>query len=212
MINKEHTAALGGGKDTCTLSAEMPGQEQCHATAIADSVQAAACIAKLSPRETEVLHRIARNQSTKAIAGDLAISPKTVECHRAQVMRKTGCRTLFDLGRLWGLASAESSSLEGAGHQRGSVALRTAFATVDAFGQSSDSIHLPQIDHLTQQQLRDRAHGDREDAHRAILDGSVATAAMLLNDAERCEQRAKQLGRVTAVTPLPRRPTNCTAA
>lgn len=212
MITKEHTAVLGGGKDPCASITEMPGQERCYAAGISDSVQASACIAKLSPRETEVLHRIARNQSTKAIAGDLAISPKTVECHRAQVMRKMGCRTLFDLGRLWGLASAASPSLEGPDRPQGSIALRTAFATVDAFGQSSDSSHLLQIDHLTQQQLRDRAHGDREDAQRAILNGSVAAAAMLFNDAERCEQRAKVLERVTAVTPLPRRPTNCPAA
>lgn len=211
MITKEHTAVLGGGKDPCASSTETPGQDRCHAAGISDSVQAAACIAKLSPRETEVLHRIARNQSTKAIAGDLAISPKTVECHRAQVMRKTGCRTLFDLGRLWGLASAASSSLEGADHPRGSVALRTALATVDDFGQSSNSSHLLQIDHLTLQQLRDRAHADREDAQRAIRNGSVAAAAMLLNDAERCDLRAKALERVTIVTPLPRPPTNCTA-
>lgn len=211
MITKEHTAVLGGGKHPCTPSIEMPGQQPCHAAGISGSAEAAACIAKLSPRETEVLHRIARNQSTKVIAGELAISPKTVECHRAQVMRKTGCRTLFDLGRLWGLASAASTSFEVTDRPRGSVALRTALASVDAFGQSSDSIHLPQIDHLTPPQLRDRAHGDREDAQRAIQNGSVAAAAMLLNDAERCELRAKQLGRVTAVRPLPRRSTNSTA-
>jgi DNA-binding NarL/FixJ family response regulator len=40
----------------------------------------------LTPRQTEILQLIAEGRSTKEIAGDLQISVKTVETHRAQLM------------------------------------------------------------------------------------------------------------------------------
>jgi DNA-binding NarL/FixJ family response regulator len=42
----------------------------------------------LTAREREVLARIAHGQSTKAIARALGLSPKTIEKHRANLMRK----------------------------------------------------------------------------------------------------------------------------
>jgi two-component system response regulator NreC len=42
----------------------------------------------LTVREREVLTRIAQGQSNKAIARDLRLSPKTVEKHRSNLMRK----------------------------------------------------------------------------------------------------------------------------
>lgn len=42
----------------------------------------------LSPRETEVLRRAAAGLSNKEIAGELEISVKTVEAHKANAMRK----------------------------------------------------------------------------------------------------------------------------
>ncbi len=47
---------------------------------------------QLTGREREVLAKIAGGQSNKAIAGLLAISVKTVEKHRANLMRKLGLR------------------------------------------------------------------------------------------------------------------------
>ncbi|SFR15726.1 response regulator [Poseidonocella sedimentorum] len=43
---------------------------------------------QLTPREREVLLRIARGMSNPRIAEDLALSPKTVESHRSSLMRK----------------------------------------------------------------------------------------------------------------------------
>lgn len=43
---------------------------------------------KLSGREIEVLMGISRGQSNREIADSLSISPKTVETHRASLMRK----------------------------------------------------------------------------------------------------------------------------
>ncbi|MCB1334221.1 MAG: response regulator transcription factor [Roseivivax sp.] len=45
-------------------------------------------VAQLTAREIEVLHALARGQTTAAVAKGLGISPKTVETHRASLMRK----------------------------------------------------------------------------------------------------------------------------
>jgi DNA-binding NarL/FixJ family response regulator len=45
-------------------------------------------LAILSPREREVLKLIAEGHTTKAIAEEMKISPKTVETHRQHIMRK----------------------------------------------------------------------------------------------------------------------------
>jgi FixJ family two-component response regulator len=54
----------------------------------------------LTEREGEVFERVAGGIANKAIAGELGISERTVEVHRAQVMKKLGARTLADLVRI----------------------------------------------------------------------------------------------------------------
>jgi two-component system, LuxR family, response regulator FixJ len=54
----------------------------------------------LSPREREVFERVAGGQANKVIAIELSISERTVEIHRAQVMKKMGTRTLAQLVRI----------------------------------------------------------------------------------------------------------------
>ena len=53
--------------------------------------------ANLTQREHEILAFIAKGYSTKEIAIDLGISPKTVEFHRANLLRKFGARTSSQL-------------------------------------------------------------------------------------------------------------------
>ncbi|MFL5806810.1 MAG: response regulator [Roseiflexaceae bacterium] len=53
----------------------------------------------LTTREREVLHLAAQSYTTAAIAARLALSPRTVETHRANLMRKLGLRTQTDLIR-----------------------------------------------------------------------------------------------------------------
>ena len=59
-----------------------------------------ALLAKLTPREQQVLERIVAGRLNKQIADDLGISIKTVEAHRASIMDKTNSGTVADLMRV----------------------------------------------------------------------------------------------------------------
>jgi len=61
---------------------------------------AASRLATLSPREREVLALLLAGRMNKAIAAELGISAKTVEDHRASIMRKTQVRSVAELVRL----------------------------------------------------------------------------------------------------------------
>ncbi len=52
---------------------------------------------KLTPREMDVLERLVTGGSNKQIAGDLGISPRTVEVHRARVMAKMKVKNVVEL-------------------------------------------------------------------------------------------------------------------
>lgn len=65
-----------------------------------DAVQARALIAKLSRREAQVLALLREGKQNKAIAFSLSLSTRTVEMHRASLMRKLGVRTLSDALRI----------------------------------------------------------------------------------------------------------------
>lgn len=54
-------------------------------------------LAQLTPRETEVMQRVVRGQANKVIAMDLGVSQRTVELHRARVMRKLNMRSIAEL-------------------------------------------------------------------------------------------------------------------
>ena len=54
----------------------------------------------LTQREMQVFDRVAEGQANKAIAFDLDISERTVEVHRAQVMKKLDVATLAQLVRI----------------------------------------------------------------------------------------------------------------
>ena len=61
---------------------------------------AAATIAGLTPRQLDVMRMVLSGHPSKNIAADLGISQRTVENHRASIMRKTGARSLPALARL----------------------------------------------------------------------------------------------------------------
>ncbi|MDD5459514.1 MAG: response regulator transcription factor [Phycisphaerae bacterium] len=51
----------------------------------------------LTAREREVLQLIAEGLSTKAAAKELHVSPKTIEWHRCQIMRKLGIQSVAEM-------------------------------------------------------------------------------------------------------------------
>jgi two-component system response regulator FixJ len=57
-------------------------------------------LAGLSPRERDVLQGLVSGKINKVIAHDLGISPRTVEVYRANLMAKTGARSMSELMRL----------------------------------------------------------------------------------------------------------------
>jgi two-component system, LuxR family, response regulator FixJ len=54
----------------------------------------------LTPREREVFQLVTEGKANKVMAGDLGVSQRTVEIHRARVMEKMGARSLAQLVRM----------------------------------------------------------------------------------------------------------------
>lgn len=57
-------------------------------------------VARLTPREAEVMRRVVDGQRNKVIASEMNITQSTVEVHRARVMEKMEAKTLSELMRM----------------------------------------------------------------------------------------------------------------
>ncbi len=64
------------------------------------SDEARSLVERLTPREREVLIGLVEGHTNKVIAEQLAISPRTVEIHRANVMEKMGAGSLSTVLRI----------------------------------------------------------------------------------------------------------------
>jgi two-component system response regulator FixJ len=65
-----------------------------------DLAEASSRLARLTGRQREILDHIIAGKSNKAIAHDLGLSSKTVEVHRAQVMKRLDASSVADLVRI----------------------------------------------------------------------------------------------------------------
>ncbi len=72
---------------------------------------AATRVASLSPQQRKIMDLVLAGQPSKNIAADLGISQRTVEKHRATIMKKTGATSLPALARL-ALAATWIGALE----------------------------------------------------------------------------------------------------
>ncbi|MEM9286666.1 MAG: helix-turn-helix transcriptional regulator, partial [Pseudomonadota bacterium] len=59
-----------------------------------------ALLAELTPREREVAELLTEGLSNKEVGRSLDCSPRTVEIHRARVLKKLGVRNVAGLVRL----------------------------------------------------------------------------------------------------------------
>jgi two-component system response regulator FixJ len=75
-----------------------------HTKARRETADAARRVARLSPREHEVLAALVLGKANKVIASDLGISIRTVEVHRARMMERLGVRQFAEAIRLAVLA------------------------------------------------------------------------------------------------------------
>lgn len=52
---------------------------------------------ELTPREREIVRQLAAGESTKHIARALGVSPRTIDGHRARLMKKVGAHSASEL-------------------------------------------------------------------------------------------------------------------
>jgi two-component system CheB/CheR fusion protein len=68
-------------------------------------------IADLTPRQKQIMDLVLAGQPSRNIAADLGISQRTVENHRAEIMKRTGSKSIPALARLAVAASTEDAPL-----------------------------------------------------------------------------------------------------
>jgi two-component system CheB/CheR fusion protein len=90
VTREELVASLDRAWD---VSRDASKQDEWRASAVSH-------LAGLTVRQMEVMQRVLAGQQSKNIAADLGISQRTVENHRMQIMRRTGCRSLPALARM----------------------------------------------------------------------------------------------------------------
>ena len=108
VLCADKTGTLTQNALTVTTVRPMPGFDEAQQDSnklqeVRES--AAAHLAGLTPRQHEVMERVLAGQPSKNIAADLNISQRTVENHRASIMKRTGSKSLPALARLALLAS-----------------------------------------------------------------------------------------------------------
>lgn len=64
-------------------------------------------IGLLTPREREVMAQFAEGKGTKEIAARFSISPKTVQVHRAHILKKTHANSIVELTHVFLLANGQ---------------------------------------------------------------------------------------------------------
>jgi DNA-binding CsgD family transcriptional regulator len=107
---KSLVARLGNTVTELLVSVERALEQPRGASTPLTSREAAASrIASLTPRQREIMERVLAGHPSKNIAADLGISRRTVESHRAAIMKRTGSKSLPALARLAFVAGSTNS-------------------------------------------------------------------------------------------------------
>jgi DNA-binding CsgD family transcriptional regulator len=85
------------GCPECRLAREKY-EEVCQLFAWGEA--AASHFARLTRRQREIMELVVAGHHNKIIAADLGISQRTVENHRAEIMRKSGVKSVPELAQL----------------------------------------------------------------------------------------------------------------
>ncbi len=184
---------------------ELIQQQRVVGELLASRERAADCIAHLTPRQHQILELVLAGQPSKIIAFNLGISQRTVESHRAAIMKKTGTKSIAALARV-----ALSAAWNGAGEPFVQPLARLALTAAwkgaeEPHVQRKSSVvppscpKRPEPGHegmKTAEKLRELASWYREFADRAgspsIWDSRLRTADDLDNEAERIEHRSRK--------------------
>ena len=79
---------------------ELIEQQQVLSELLASREAAADCVARLTPRQHQIMELVLAGHPSKIIAFKLGLSQRTVDNHRAAIMRKTGSKSLPALARV----------------------------------------------------------------------------------------------------------------
>lgn len=96
--------------DLRAIVARMMEQATERAQQVAQQRSHEEVLSRLTAREQQVLERIVAGRLNKQIAGDLNISIKTVEAHRANIMEKLEVTTVADLMKIALAKSGDAQS------------------------------------------------------------------------------------------------------
>ena len=102
-------AALAGAQELLRQNDDLIEQHEAFNKQFDSRATAADDIASLTPRERQIMELILTGHPNKNIALDLGVSQRTIEKHRAAIMKKTGSRSIAALVRS-GLVAAWNGS------------------------------------------------------------------------------------------------------
>ena len=81
-----------------------------HADAAHERMAAAVCVARLTPRERDVLQGLVAGLPSKSLASHLGISVRTVEMHRSNLMDRIGTKSIAEVVRIAVLAGVAAAA------------------------------------------------------------------------------------------------------
>lgn len=99
LVLVAHKDQTGRVEFLSTIARDITEQRKAEQAAREHDI-ASAKLSVLSPRENEVLDLVVLGEPNKSIAAQLSLSEKTIEKHRASLMRKLKVRTVAELVRL----------------------------------------------------------------------------------------------------------------